>query len=117
VDHYGAWVFEKLRRKEVNRSALHDLLTGKFTGKSYAMGGLVNSLNSLRLPEIPKFAMGGPVGFAAGGEAAAPSVSGATMTVNLNFGGGDMIPVTTSSTADARRLVKKLEWMAQRSSR
>lgn len=65
----------------------------------YSLGGL-----SGMLPGSPQMA-------------AAPSVSGATMTVNLNFGGGDMIPVTTSSTADARRLVKKLEWMAQRSSR
>jgi tape measure domain-containing protein len=74
--------------------------------------GLFHALNALQLPEIPRFALGGPVGFANGG-----AVGGSdTMTINLNFGGGASIPVT-STRENARALEREFKRMAWRSSK
>lgn len=75
--------------------------------------GLFHALNALQLPEIPRFALGGPVGFAAGG---AIGASGDTMTINLNFGPGASIPVT-STRENARALEREFRRQAWRSSK
>jgi len=53
------------------------LEAGEFVVRKEAVAkfgtGIFSALNNLRLPEIPKFALGGPVGFAAGGLVASPS--------------------------------------------
>lgn len=67
--------------------------------------GLFNALNSLRLPEIPRFAAGGMVGAA-----------GDSMTINLSFGGGASVPVT-STRDNAILLEREFRRRAQRSSR
>jgi hypothetical protein len=60
--------------------------------------GLFAALNSLRLPDLPRYASGGPVGAGA---------SGGMMTINLNFGPGRAATVQASPT-DARTLAREL---------
>ena len=67
--------------------------------------GLFSALNSLRLPAIPRFAAGGMVGG-----------SGDSMTINLSFGGGSSVPVT-STRDNAILLEREFRRRAQRSSR
>jgi len=68
--------------------------------------GLFHALNSLQLPEIPRFATGGPVGFSSGGQV----LGGETMTINLNFGPGRSVPVQAAAI-DAARLKKEFARM------
>lgn len=64
--------------------------------------GMFAALNSLRMPAIPRFAVGGMVG--------GSSASGDTVTVNMNFGPGRTVPVTASRVG-ARQLLSELERM------
>lgn len=64
--------------------------------------GLFHALNNLRLPEIPRFATGGPVG-------------GDSMTVHLAFSGGSSVPVT-STREQARALLREFDRMGWRAS-
>jgi hypothetical protein len=66
--------------------------------------GLFHALNNLRIPEIPRFAAGGPVG------------GGDSMTVNLAFSGGSSVPVT-STREQARALIREFDRMGWRSSK
>jgi tape measure domain-containing protein len=66
--------------------------------------GLFHALNNLRIPEIPRFATGGPVG------------GGDSMTVNLAFSGGSSVPVT-STREQARALIREFDRMGWRASK
>lgn len=86
------------------------LEAGEFVVRKEAVSkfgsGLFHALNSLRLPEIPRFAAGGMVGAGAGD----------SMTINLSFGGGASIPVT-STRENAVQLEREFRRRATRSSR
>lgn len=87
------------------------LEAGEFVVRKEAVSrfgaGLFHALNSLRLPELPRFATGGLVG--------GSSESG-SMTINLSFGSGATIPVT-STRENARALEREFRRMAWRSSK
>jgi len=68
--------------------------------------GIFHALNSMKMPEIPRFAIGGPVGFATGGQV----LGGEAMTINLNFGPGRSVPVQAAAV-DAVRLKKEFARM------
>ena len=69
--------------------------------------GLFHALNSLRLPEIPRFAAGGAVG----------SGGGDSMTIDFSFGGGPPVASMRGTRDEAILLGREFRRMAQRSSR
>lgn len=66
--------------------------------------GIFHALNNLRLPEIPRFATGGPVGAGAGGADGTGSI-----TIDFSFPGESSQPRGTFSTADADSLLQIME--------
>lgn len=72
--------------------------------------GLFHALNSMRLPEIPRFAVGGPVGFSSGGAVASGGELG---TLNLTFPTGAAVPVQVTRSM-ARELLRQFEQMGFR---
>jgi len=69
--------------------------------------GLFHALNSLQLPEIPRFATGGPVGFSTGG----PVLGGETINVNLTLPGGSSPVRVSADRSNAAELLRQMQRM------
>ncbi|MDY0013885.1 MAG: tape measure protein [Rhodocyclaceae bacterium] len=124
--HVTIWVEEKV--KKATGGLVHRLATGgklpgygggdrisalleagEFVVRKEAVSkfgaGLFHALNSLRLPEIPRFAAGGQVG------------SGESMTINFAFGGGQPVASLRGNREQAVLLEREFARRAMRSSR
>lgn len=73
--------------------------------------GMLDMMNSLRLPKLPDF-----VGFNAGGLAGGGPAEGGEVTVNLAFPGGESVPsrMTMADARDLDRLTKRYQSLSSR---